>query len=107
MMGLLEGGSEKLFYEFSLDDAVPSDHLLRKIDRFLDFDEFRSHLRPYYSAIGQSDGTLTGTIPAWPNHCATGGHSPAPRCIDSAYGMLTVKVWSNGLEKRNPAIPLE
>ncbi|MGI9451485.1 MAG: transposase [Geminicoccaceae bacterium] len=53
MMGRLEGGSEKLFYEFSLEDAVPSDHLLRKIDRFLDFDGLRSHLRPYYSDIGR------------------------------------------------------
>jgi transposase len=53
MMGRLEGGAEKLFYEFSLEDAVPSDHLLRKIDRFLDFDGLRAHLRPYYSLIGR------------------------------------------------------
>jgi transposase len=53
MMGRLEGGTEKLFYEFSLEDVVPSDHLLRKIDRFLDFDGLRVHLRPYYSDIGR------------------------------------------------------
>jgi transposase len=53
MMGRLEGGAEKLFYEFSLEDAVPSDHLLRKIDRFLDFDGLRAHLKPYYSSIGR------------------------------------------------------
>jgi transposase len=53
MMGRLEGGAEKLFYEFSLEDAVPSDHLLRKINRFLDFDGLRAHLRPYYSDIGR------------------------------------------------------
>jgi transposase len=53
MMGRLEGGAEKLFYEFSLEDAVPSDHLLHKIDRFLDFDGLRAHLRPYYSLIGR------------------------------------------------------
>jgi transposase len=52
-MGRLEGGAEKLFYEFSLEDAVPSDHLLRKIDRFLDFAGLRAHLRPYYSLIGR------------------------------------------------------
>jgi len=53
MMGRLDGGTEKLFYAFSLEEAVPTDHLLRKIDRFLDFDGLRAHLRPYYSAIGR------------------------------------------------------
>jgi transposase len=53
MMGRLDGGAEKLFYEFSLEEAVPSEHLLRKIDRFLDFDGLRAHLRPYYSDIGR------------------------------------------------------
>jgi transposase len=53
MMGRLDGGTEKLFYAFSLEEAVPSDHLLRKIDRFLDFDGLRAHLRPYYSDIGR------------------------------------------------------
>jgi len=36
MMGQLEGGMAKLFYEFSLEEMVPQNHLLRKIDRFLD-----------------------------------------------------------------------
>ena len=53
MMGRLEGGGEKLFYAFSLEDAVPADHLLRRIDRFLDFDSIRAHLQPFYSAIGR------------------------------------------------------
>jgi transposase len=53
MMGRLDGGAEKLFYAFSLEEAVPSDHLLRKIARFLDFDGLRAHLRPYYSDIGR------------------------------------------------------
>ena len=53
MMGRLDGGSEKLFCEFSLEEAAPSDHLLRKIGRFLDFDGLRAHLRPYYSDIGR------------------------------------------------------
>jgi len=44
MMGRLEGGAEKLFYEFSLEEMVPADHLLRKIDRFLDFEYLRTHL---------------------------------------------------------------
>jgi len=53
MMGRLEGGTEKPFYEFSLEDAVPSDHSLRKIDWFLDFGELRVHEKPYYSDTGQ------------------------------------------------------
>lgn len=53
MMGQLEGGTAKLFYEFSLEDMVPQDHLLRKIDRFLDFDDLRSHLKPFYSHTGR------------------------------------------------------
>lgn len=53
MMGRLGGGTEKLFYEFSLEEAVPWNHLLRKIDRFLDFDGLRAHLGPYYSDIGR------------------------------------------------------
>ena len=42
-----------LFYEFRLDDHVPADHLLRRIDRFLDLESVRSELRPFYSTIGQ------------------------------------------------------
>lgn len=53
MMGRLEGGAAKLFYEFSLEEMVPQDHLLRKIDRFLDFDDLRSHLKPFYSHTGR------------------------------------------------------
>ncbi|MEP1230986.1 MAG: hypothetical protein ABJG88_09955, partial [Litorimonas sp.] len=32
MMGQLDGRTSKLFYEFSLEEMVPQDHLLRKID---------------------------------------------------------------------------
>ena len=53
MMGKLGGGEEKLFYAFSIEDAVPQDHLLRRIDRSLDLSELRAELRPYYSAIGR------------------------------------------------------
>ena len=36
----------RLFYDFCLDDHVPADHLLRRIDRFLDLDSVRSQLKP-------------------------------------------------------------
>ena len=53
MMGQLDGGTAKLFYEFSLEEMVPQDHLLRKIDRFLNFDDLRVHLKPFYSHTGR------------------------------------------------------
>ena len=36
MMGRNDQPQNPLFYAFNLDDLVPQDHLLRKIDRFLD-----------------------------------------------------------------------
>ncbi len=53
MMGLLDGGAEKLFYEFSLEEMVPQGHLLRKIDQFLSFDDLRAYLKPFYSHTGR------------------------------------------------------
>jgi transposase len=45
--------SPRLFYDFCLDDHVPSDHLLRRIDQFLDLESVRAELRPFYSKIGR------------------------------------------------------
>ena len=42
MMGQLNGGTAKLFYKFSLEEMVPQNHLLRKIDQFLNFDDLRA-----------------------------------------------------------------
>jgi transposase len=42
---------ESLFYEFRLDEFVPSDHMLRAIDRFVDLSDLRRHLGPFYSSI--------------------------------------------------------
>src|SRR5206468_5589073 len=53
MMGQRSGGHRQLFYSFNLDDHVPSDHLLRGIDRFLDLGELRRHLAPFYSHTGR------------------------------------------------------
>jgi transposase len=43
----------QLFYDFCLDDYVPEDPLLRRIDRFLDLKTVRTELRPLYSSIGR------------------------------------------------------
>ena len=53
MMGQLEGKAAKLFYEFSLKEMVPQNHLLRKINHFLNFDDLRAHLKPFYSHTGR------------------------------------------------------
>jgi len=52
MMGF-QAEPERLFYDFCLEDHVPGEHLLRRIDRFLDLGEVRSRLKPYYSSIGR------------------------------------------------------
>ena len=53
MMGERTVMEEELFYEFSLERHIPSDHLLRLIDRFVDLSGIREHLRPFYSEIGR------------------------------------------------------
>lgn len=53
MMGQRPGGQKQLFYSFNLDEHVPSDHLLRGIDRFLDLNGLRHHLAPFYSHTGR------------------------------------------------------
>jgi transposase len=53
MMGERMVAQEELFYEFRLERRVPSDHLLRSIDRFVDLSRIRTHLRPFYSDIGR------------------------------------------------------
>jgi transposase len=53
MMGPRQVAQGALFYEFSLEDHVPRDHLLRAIDRFVDLGDMRRHLAPFYSSTGR------------------------------------------------------
>jgi transposase len=52
MMGEPVGRQDRLFYEFDLEDMVPDNHLLRRIDAVLDLSWLRSELAPYYSHTG-------------------------------------------------------
>lgn len=52
MMGAPVGRQDRLFYEFDLEDMVPADHFLRKIDAVLDLSWLRAELAPYYSHLG-------------------------------------------------------
>lgn len=53
MMGRLEGGRERVYYNFRLEDQVPANHLLRKIYTVLDFDGIRVKFEPFCSEIGR------------------------------------------------------
>ena len=53
MMGRLEAGQERLFYNFRLDDQVPPNHLVRKLDALLDFEGIGAQLAPFNSDIGR------------------------------------------------------
>ena len=53
MMGRLKSDQGQLFYKFHLSDAVPEDHLVRKIDTALDLSWLRSELAPQYSSMGR------------------------------------------------------
>ena len=53
MMGRLKSDQGQLFYEFHLSDAVPEDHLVRKIDTALELSWLRSGLAPHCSSMGR------------------------------------------------------
>ena len=53
MLGPKQEAQGALFYEFSIEDHVPQDHLLRSIDRFVDLSSIRQHLAPFYSNTGR------------------------------------------------------
>ena len=53
MMGRLKSDQGQLFYEFHLGDAIPEDHLVRKIDAALDLSWLHSELASHYSSMGR------------------------------------------------------
>jgi len=53
MMGSQDDGQDSFLYNFRLEDHVPEDHLLRRIDEVLDLSGLRRHLSPYYSHTGR------------------------------------------------------
>jgi transposase len=52
MMGAPVGRQDRLFYEFDLEDMVPGDHLLRRIDAVLDLSWLRDEMKAHYSHLG-------------------------------------------------------
>ena len=53
MMGQLKQHQGQLFYSFNLEEAVPDDHLVRKIAAVLDLSWVRGALACYYSPLGR------------------------------------------------------
>lgn len=53
MMGRQNNDQGRLFYEFRLDEAVPDDHLVRKIDAVPDLSWVHAELAPHYPTVGR------------------------------------------------------
>ena len=53
MMGRRNHDQEQFFYSFRLDEAVPNDHLVRKIAAVLDLSWVHSELAPFYPKLGR------------------------------------------------------
>ena len=55
MMGRRSGDQASLFYEFRLDDRIPKNHLLRRINALVTaaLGDVHEQLDPYYSEIGR------------------------------------------------------
>ena len=55
MMGRQDRDQRQLFYEFSLDEMVPTDHLLRRINVFATavLADLHEQLKAFYSDIGR------------------------------------------------------
>jgi hypothetical protein len=90
MMGERLAMQESLFYEFRLEEHVPPDHLLRRIDHFVDCSELRQHLAGFYSTTGrprarlgaggqrESGGQHRGDPAGLADHAATGAEMWSP-----------------------------
>jgi transposase len=53
MLGPKQEAQSALFYDFSIEDHVPYDHILRAIDGVIDLSGVRQHLSEYYSNTGR------------------------------------------------------
>jgi transposase len=55
MMGRQTGDQKQLFYLFNLEERIPSNHLLRRINPIVTgvLADLREKLEPFYSEIGR------------------------------------------------------
>jgi len=68
MMGRQDRDQRQLFYEFSLDEMIPTDHLLRRINVFATavLADLHDQLRAFYSDIGAPKPARSGRSNAAP-----------------------------------------
>src|SRR5262245_45283070 len=67
MMGPAVGRQDRLFYEFDLEERIPHDHLLRRIDAVLDLSWLRADLAPFLQSHGMSLGRSRADGPDAPD----------------------------------------
>jgi len=53
MLGPRQEAQGALFYDFSIEDHIPSDHVLRAIDGIINLSGVRQHLAKFYSTSGR------------------------------------------------------
>ena len=51
MLGPKQEAQSALFYDFSIEDHVPSDHVLRAIDGVIDLSGVRQHLSEFIAQL--------------------------------------------------------
>jgi hypothetical protein len=61
MMGRRDRDQRQLFYEFSLDEMIPRDHLLRRINVFATavLADLHQQLKAFYSDIGRPSSSTS------------------------------------------------
>src|ERR1700747_1044029 len=95
MMGRLNHDQGQLFYSFSLEEAVPDDHLVREIAAVLDLAWVRVELVPYYSSTGRPSIAPERMI-----------QKPERLAADTAYGSGANLNWLVNDKKIAPHIPV-
>ena len=53
MLGPKQEAQSALFYDFSIEEHIPSDHILRAVDGVIDLSGVRQHLSEFYSNTGR------------------------------------------------------
>ena len=79
MMGERVGRQDRLFYEFCLEDRVPADHLLRRIDAVLDLSDALHHSRYLVLVISNHAENRPWVTQEWTGWIAT--HGPLGRLL--------------------------
>jgi hypothetical protein len=82
MMGYQSGFQPKLFYhQINLEQRVPQDHILRKIEEKIDFGFIYAQVRDSYGDNGKKETrgqTYTGCCPNHPSEDIASCHSQKP-----------------------------